>query len=171
LSTLLYLHELGHQLDTWSVFSGDVRTDEKTVTCNFSGDTAKKMHDKWLEIIGRLSVALRKKYYTQYFYECEYVKHIYHGIHGKTGNPWEPNSIVHLADKEKAEDDKTLAEAETELAKAEIMLAEVEAELAELMNHKSEKTTAEKRLIDAKRRLEGANNKLNDAKRRLSELR
>jgi hypothetical protein len=156
LSRSIYLHELGHQLDTWNIFCEIKQTNEKTLYCNFFGDTANKMYAKWVNVIDRLSDALQRKYYRQYIYECERVKHIYHEIHGKIGNPWEPKPIVCLTDKEKAEDDKTLAEAEIGLANAEIVLAKVEKELAELTDNKSEEKTANTKLTNAEKKLDSA---------------
>jgi len=163
LSEAIYLHELGHQLDTWVTLSKKVLTIEKYTSCEFSGDDVGEKYDIWRNSINKLSNALQKEHLTHCYYFYKDAKSRYHKAYGIGGNPWVILKKEYPEDK-MTEDNKELAMAKKNWMSNKIISAQVEQKVARLTGNRDEENKANAKLAEAERGLSDAQKDLDNLK-------
>ncbi|MDR3019665.1 MAG: hypothetical protein LBU66_02040 [Treponema sp.] len=115
-SKAIYLHELGHQLDTWAIVPKEGIIKVVPVEREFFGDNITSNAQSWLD---RGRDLLHQKYSVEYKYKTDRTESEFHKKWGKDGNPWDGIILNELTHDE-------LNEREEELTALQRMLSELE---------------------------------------------
>jgi len=129
LSKSIYLHELGHQIDTWVTLSEEELIKKEQFKCEFYGDDAVTKYHVWSAIINELASVLLEEHFMYCYYKSISAKCFYHKVNGTTSNPWEENLGYLYPKNEEEKDGKELAKAEENWRNAKIKSANVKKDL------------------------------------------